>query len=220
MLLYLLIWAFSGTGWAAGAPSGFPFPVPDPEAFKGWQRQSGEDSLFGPGGSRKIPPVCARPGIFPTHPQMSLKHYHLVLTGTYDHFRLSGGDAACAMGGKKPNGKGVVPCLRPDTLVYVLLSDSYQDFCGNQFRGVKEISFFRRHEKMSTLFSPGRTVERKPDSPFEEYILAPTQMASAEEFDFFLELFPEDGQKIGRERERAIKAGLIFNEQSGLFERK
>lgn len=212
MLLFILIWA--------GLPPDFSYEAPNSAAFKGWARKFQEESSdIDPYAWERAALACDRPGIFPTHPQMSLKRYHLVLSGQYDHLRLRGNDQACAIGGKKPDGRGIVPCFRPDILHYALLSDTYQDACGHLFRGVKEAAFFRRHETMSTLFSPGRAVIPKPSSEFKEFIVAPTKAAAPEDFLFFLQLLPGDEGKIAEERDKALKGGFIYNESTGLFER-
>jgi hypothetical protein len=221
MLLLVLILAFGGLAGAKGIPPGFSYSMPNPGAFKGWERKAQEESSdIDPYAWQKAPFACDRPGIFPTHPQMSLKKYHLVLIGRYDHFRLEGGEEACAIGGKKPNGKGVIPCFRPDIFHYVLLSDTYQDACGHYFRGVKEIAFFLRHENMGTLFSPGRGMLRKAGSEFDEYVVAPTYDSKPEDFLFFIQLLPGDLERIGKDREQALQSGFSFDPGSGLFERK
>lgn len=219
MLLFTLIWAL-GSLAGGNIPPGFAYPVPNPGAFKGWERKAQEESsVVDPYSWERAAFACNRPGIFPTHPQMSLKRYHLMLIGQYDHFRLQGSDEACAIGGKKPNGKGVIPCFRPDIFHYVLLSDTYQDACGHYFRGVKEIAFFRRAENMGTLFSPGRGMLRKAGSEFDEYVTAPTYVSKPEDFLFFIQLLPGDQERIAQDREQALRGEFLFNEGTGLFER-
>lgn len=219
MLLFTLIWAVAGL--AADLPRGFSYSAPNPEAFKGWERKSQEESsAIDPFAAEKATFSCDQPGIFATHPQMSLKRYHLMLIAQYDHFRLRGTDEACALGGKKPDGRGIIPCFRPDIFQYVLLSDTYQDACGHYFRGVKEIAFFRRAENMGTLFSPGRGMLRKAGSEFDEYVMAPTYASRPEDFLFFLPLLPGDLEQIARDREQALRGEFRFNEATGLFERR
>lgn len=221
MLLLTLIWAFVGIAGGEGVPSGFSYPVPNQGAFKGWERKAQEESsAVDPYSWEKARLACDHPGIFPTHPQMSLKRYHLMLIAQYDHFRLQGGDEACVIGGKKPNGLGIIPCFRPDIFQYVLLSDTYQDACGHQFRGVKEIAFFRRNENMGTLFSPGRGMLPKTGSEFEDYVMAPTYVSRPEDFLFFIKLLPGDAEEIARDREQALRGEFRFNEGTGLFERR
>jgi hypothetical protein len=218
LLITLLI---ASLGMSGEIPAWFSFPVPSSEAFRGWNRKFQEESSgIDPYSWEKANFSCDRPGIFPTHPQMSLKRYHLMLVGQYDHFRLRGNDEACATGGKKPNGKGVVPCFRPDIFHYVLLSDTYQDSCGHYFRGVKEIAFFRRNENMGTLFSPGRGMLRKAGSEFEEYMMAPTHVSQPTDFLFFTVLLPGDRETLLQEREKALQGEFLFNEGTGLFERR
>jgi hypothetical protein len=219
MLIYSLIWAVLGL--AGELPPGFAYPPPNAAAFKGWERKAQEESsAVDPYAWEKASFACDRPGIFPTHPQMSLKRYHLMLVAQYDHFRLQGGDEACAIGGKKPNGKGIIPCFRPDIFHYVLLSDTYQDACGHYFRGVKEIAFFRRNENMGTLFSPGRGMLRKAGSEFDEYVMAPTYVSKPEDFLFFIQLLPGDLEQIAQDREKALRGEFLFSEATGLFERR
>lgn len=221
MLLLALIWAATGLAGIGDIPPGFSYPAPNPGAFKGWERKAREESsAIDPYAWERVDFACDRPGIFPTHPQMSLKRYHLMLFGQYDHFRLQAGDEACAIGGKKPNGKGVIPCFRPDILQYALLSDTYQDACGHFFRGVKEIAFFRRHENMGTLFSPGRGMLRKAGSEFEEYVMAPTHALVPGDFLFLIRLFPGDSEQIVKDRAQALGGEFLFNEGTGLFERR
>jgi hypothetical protein len=218
MLLFTLIWVLAGNG---GLPPEFSFTAPNADAFKGWERKTQEESSsINPYVWERVPFGCDRPGIYATHPQMSLKRYHLMLIGQYDHFRLLGSDEACAIGGKKPNGKGIIPCFRPDIFHYVLLSDTYQDSCGHYFRGVKEITFFRREENMGTLYSPGRGMLRKAGSEFDEYVMAPTHVSKPEDFLFLIRLFPGDIEQISHDREQALRGEFLFNEGTRLFERR
>jgi hypothetical protein len=221
MRLLALILALGSLASAKDIPPGFSYSVPSPEAFKGWERKALEESSnIDPYAWESVTFTCGRPGIFPTHPQMSLKRYHLVLIGQYDHFLLQGSDEACSISGRKPNGKGIIPCFRPDILQYVLLSDTYQDACGHLFRGVKEIAFFRRNENMGTLFSPGRGMLRKAGSEFDEYVMAPTYISEPEDFLFLIRLFPGDLEQIAKDREQALRGEFRFNEGTGLFERR
>jgi hypothetical protein len=151
---------------------------------------------------------------------MSRKQYHLVFTGRYDHFRLTAASEACSLGGKTKNAKGAYPCFRPDTLVYVLLSDTYEDHCGRRYRGFSPVRFFRRNENMGTLFSPGRGSLPKPNPEFEgEHTPAPTYALKNADFLFLTDPFPGDSEAIESGIREARSEGLIRDERTGLFKR-
>jgi hypothetical protein len=218
------IWLFClwlGGSVLAGPVVSPPVTVPDSQAFQGWEEQKGEESFSVP--LDALVPVqadCATPGLVPTHPQMSLKQYHLAFSGRYDHFRLTAASEACSFGGKTKNAKGVYPCFRPDTLVYVLLSDTYEDHCGHRYRGFSSAQFFRRDENMGTLFSPGRGSLPKENARFEgEYSSAPTYALKNEDFLFLTGLFPGDAVAIERGIHGARSEGLVRDERTGLFKR-
>jgi len=185
-------------------------PVLNSEALQWWKRKPSEESSeVNPFDQPKITDHCAEQGLRPAMPQMTRKLYHITFTGKYSHFKLLGTDPGCAMSAKKLNGRGVLNCLRPDIPVRTLISDIYEDACGNLFRGVFEREFFRRHETMETLFSPGRSTVPRPGSAFkEERMLAPSSPVSASDFLFFIPLLPGDEEAIQRDLKNAQILGL------------
>src|SRR4051812_41127613 len=70
------------------------------------------------------PSNCADQRLYPTHPQQNLKKYHVYQWGLYDHNRLKGSDAACAMPAKMST-QNPKPCLRPQTAIHTIVSDTF-----------------------------------------------------------------------------------------------
>uniref|UniRef100_A0AAN0NLR3 Uncharacterized protein n=1 Tax=Yoonia rhodophyticola TaxID=3137370 RepID=A0AAN0NLR3_9RHOB len=103
-----------------------------------------------------------------------------------------------------------------DRVHRVMLSDTYIDACGNYYRGVKSMQFLESDENMGTLFSPGRTNYRVPDTAFDERYDGHTYPVPNVDFAFLAAILPEDMDKIATERRRARQthqldqAGRIF----------
>lgn len=210
-----------GSGLLQTAEARDALPIPNEMAFKGWAKNTNYQSRdFDPAALTSEEISCADKKLYPTHPQMSLKEYYVGKSGAYDHFKLEGADEACLMAGKYKNGKGKFPCLNPHILVYVVVSDTYTDSCGNLYRGFVERQFFRRNEKMSTLFSLGRSASPKKNSEFPgDYETDGTTAVSADEFMLVAPLFSGDEEKIFVLQKQAAANGFVLDDKSLVFRR-
>ena len=144
------------------APFASYFPdseIPDPGAFIG--RHPSDGSSKSPIDFTNVPTMTVQCGdtlLYPTQPQEVMKTYHFLETGTYSLTRLNGGDSVCLTSGLGLNAKGNHPCLRPDLLKRVAISDTYMDSCGNYYRGFWRVLYQQSNENMGTLLSQGRSV--------------------------------------------------------------
>ncbi len=193
--------------------------VPNESAFLGWQANAAYQS-------RGIDPLSLPPAevicpglLYPTHPQMSLKEYYSGKTGRYDHSKLRGTDEACSIASLHKSVNGQTFCLSPHLLNFVVVGDTYEDTCGNQYRGFVIRQFFRRNEKMSTLFSPGRLAKTKEGAEFPgEVESGDTSGVSREEFVLIHALFQGDADKIRALRTEAAER-FVFDPTSRIFRR-
>lgn len=206
----------------AGAGGASPeLEAPNPEAFLGWKsdiRFAGETIPLSQLRDKKV--VCKDDRLFPTHPSQTLKRYHQIDVGTYDIFKLEAEDEACLIKGKVKNNKGIFPCFNADIAERNILSDTYRDACGNQYRGVVKRVFLRKQDNMGTLFSPGRSMV--PDVKSEiagEFLIAGTYAVELKSFLRITELLPGDEAKILAEQEQAAKDGFRFDPATFLYSR-
>jgi hypothetical protein len=176
------------------------FALPEPQAFLGWTVQLEEKT------GAPSPFTCPDRRLFPTHPQMSLKIYHRYQYARYDHFRLPANSPACMIRGMVRNSRGEFPCFRPDSLRYALVSDTYEDSCGGLYRAYFEALFWKRKERMNTLFSGGRSTRKKEGSLFEEFASGTVPVGPGEAL-FLSPLFPGDEALIRAEQENARLQG-------------
>lgn len=160
---------------------------------------------------------CEDQNLYPTHPDMTTKAYHLAYFGRYDYRLLEKDQPGCMIGGLTKL-KGVFPCLSSDVLRHVIISDTYQDRCGNHYRGFVRVVYLQKEENMGTLFSRGRTMYPNPKSQFaNDFIVGGTYAVPASEMTSISELFEGDLEMIRRGRERALQGDFVFNGQTFLF---
>lgn len=202
--------------WGSGLTS-----IPDTKAFLGWNEDAGGQSTkLDSVKVRKINLNCARADkLYPTHPDMGLKEYYNARWGRYDQRLLKGNDEACLISTKPSRPTAPKFCLAADILKYVIISDTYQDACGNLYRGFYEEMYFKSHDNMGTLFSKGRSLYPDPEAMFAgEMITSGTYPVEASEFLFLTPLFPEDAKKIEKARFRALQSGMKYDPQTFLFD--
>lgn len=183
-----------------------PVP-PNAHAFKGWQPVEGYVTSHID--LNKLPKVqlnCpADPdGLYPTHPQQEVKHYHRFDWGTYDHFKLKGDDEGCSLGSRYKNANGEYSCLRPDTVYSVVMSDVYRDRCGHLYRAYWQLLYLKTNENMGTLFSLGRTLYPNPNSSFpNDFVMGDTYRVSRAQVLFLSAPLTGDREKIIRSQQSA-----------------
>lgn len=154
---------------------------------------------------------CANGKLFPTHPSQATKEYQYAVWSQYDHSRLSPSSYACLT--VSPPGRH---CLRAAVAIMVILSDTFQDECGNFFRGYWLQGYLKSDENMGTLASRGRTFYPKPNSPFpNDFEEGGTYAVEPKSFLFLAELEPGDQGKISTEIQRALRTG--FRREGFLF---
>ena len=157
--------------------------------------------------------------LYPTHPDMGLKEYYNAQWGRYDQRLLKGNDEACLVSSRPSRPNALKFCLAADILKYVIISDTYQDACGNLYRGFYEEMYFKAQDNMGTLFSKGRSVYPDPNAMFSgEMITAGTYAVPASEFLFLTPLFPGDAEKIEKARKQAFQSGMTYDPQNFLFD--
>ena len=164
--------------------------VPSAHAFLGWSNHTDREAIT----LDKIEKVEIKCGtkLFPAYPQSYLKQYHEVLIGSYDHAKMTAKDDACAIAGNGP----VRHCLRPKLIYSYILSDTFNDSCGNLYRGVWRVVFFDSDESMGTLISKGRTLYEDPKAELPgTYVYGPTYACDVSEFIYLGRPFPGDSVK-------------------------
>lgn len=196
-----------------------PVP-PNAHAFKGWQPVEGYvTSTIDLARLPRTEINCAADptGLYPTHPQQDVKHYHRFDWGTYDHGKLKGDDEGCSMSSKFKNARGEYSCLRPDVIYSVIMSDVYRDRCGNLYRAYWELLYLKTNENMGTLFSLGRTLYPNPASSFPgDYVMGDTYKVSRTQMMFLSPVLNGDREKVARAQQNAQRTHR-FDESRLLF---
>lgn len=196
-------------------PVGIQTFFPDPKALEPW-RLNDEFVINKPISPSQIfekPLTCETKNLYPTHPYQSTKEYIHAVFSMYDHTILPPDSHACLT--PNPTRKY---CLRGSTAIMVVMSDTYEDDCGNYYRGYWLVTYLKSDENMGTLFSKGRVLYEKPEAEFPgEYYEAGTYVVNRNDFFTFGELLPGDRENIRAEEERSLRAG--FRKNGKLFER-
>jgi hypothetical protein len=222
---FLAFAAFIFLGGIAGAQSAGPAlsrnvgPIPDAQAFTGWKPVEGyTTSDVDLDKIQKIPLSCAQDSkLYPTQPQQYVKSYHRFNWGGYDLARLTAESEACTLGSKYKNAAGQYPCLRPDIVYNVIMSDTFRDRCGHLYRGYWELLYLKQNENMGTLFSKGRTLYPRPDSAYDkDFYVGGTYAVDVTEFLFLSPLLPGDAANI-QESQRRAEQTHSFDPNSLLF---
>ncbi len=206
---------------ATGTAADEPVPrsrVPEVHAFVGWRDDTQTVSDPKPKDVERVQIACADKTLYPTHPQSSLKKYHRYSHGRYDHAKLDGESPVCKVKGGGRNSAGKIPCLSPAGLDYAMLSDTYEDSCGNRYRGYWENLYLTTDETMGTLMSRGRTVYTVPNAQFSgEVYDGATYAVDAGDFAFVSALLPGDEERIANAKDLS-KTTHRYDPQKHTFE--
>ncbi len=179
---------------------------PDPEYMKRWQenREFVINTALPPFRITEKPFSCKVRKVYPTHPSQYTKDYLYAVYANYDHGKIPPNSSACMR--KNPTGRF---CVRTTSAYMVVMSDTYEDECGNYYRGYWLITYLKSDESMGTLFAKGRAAYEKPDAQFaNEYVEDGTHFLAPREFLLFSELLPGDAKKIREEKARALRSGF------------
>ncbi len=181
-------------------------PVPSERAFIGWTDNSDRDAVRVESLS-SVEVACADQTLYPAYPQSHLKTYHEVKYGNYDHGKMTKVDEACATSGFDPKRR----CLRAKILHSYILSDVFNDACGNFYRGIWQTVFFNTDESMGSLISKGRTQYEDHDSEFSgSYIDGGTYAVPSEVFLKIAPVFAGDVSKVLEFRRAALQSGFTI----------
>ena len=143
---------------------------------------------------------CRDKKLWPTHPQQSTKEYMYAVQAPYDHSRLPGTSEACMRANYNQR-----LCVRATWANIFIISDLYEDSCGNTYRAYWTTSYLQNQESMGTLVSKGRTVYPKPNAQFRnEFVTGYTFSLMPRDFLFLSSPWAGDREKIVRDRNRAL----------------
>lgn len=196
-------------------PAGLQNYFPDPKALGPWKLN--DEFVINkpllPSQISEKPMTCETKNLYPTHPFQTTKEYIHAVFSMYDHSILPADSYACLT--PNPTRKF---CLRGATAIMVVMSDTYEDDCGNYYRGYWLLTYLKSDENMGTLFSKGRVLYERPEAEFPgEYYEAGTYTVKRDDFFTLGELLPTDRENIRAEEERALRAG--FRRKGKLFEK-
>lgn len=159
---------------------------------------------------------CKSKELWPTHPQQFTKEYLYAVQASFERMRLPPHFSSCIT--PNPTRKY---CLMTQTANVLVVSDTYQDNCGNYYRAYWHIAYRtgggpqRSEDHMGTMLSRGRTQYEKPNARFKgEYDTGYTYPVKADDFLFLSKLLPSDQTKISRFRSQAIKQGFTMKGKS------
>lgn len=156
---------------------------------------------------KSIPGNCQARKLWPSQPQQNLKKYHIAIWSNYIPQNLPADSGACIT----PSGNRKY-CLRSSAANTMILSDTFEDSCGNFYRGYWLVTFLQNQESMGTLASKGRTFYPKPGSQFKsEYVMGSSYQTSERDFLFLGDLLPGDLGKIRKLKSDALKEGYTMD---------
>lgn len=163
------------------------------------------ESKVTPDSAGRVEVSCYEDNLWPTHPSQTTKEYHWAAFTHYDHHKLPVNSYACLR--KNPSNRFCVLAAIP---LAVVMSDIFEDNCGNLYRGYWLVTYYKSDENMGTLYSRGRTAYPRPHSPYEnDMVEGPTFGLKKRDFLFMGQLFKGDNVKISKELDRARKDGFI-----------
>ncbi|MES3038307.1 MAG: hypothetical protein V4736_10405 [Bdellovibrionota bacterium] len=204
-LLLALLFPILASAQASGpVPASAYKNFPNSAALTVWREAADEISLkLDLNKYPTIPVKCSAEGLIPAFPQQDTKLYHQAYWNQYDANLLKPTDYPCKINNLKMKGNA---CLRPDTANYLILSDIYEDSCGNLYRGFAEISYLKGDESMGTLVAPGKTIYKDPKSEFANmFIYGGTHKVPIKRFIKIGPVFKSDLPKVPRLKEQALK---------------
>ncbi len=208
---------------SARAPSSVPQSqllqaIEEPQAFKGWTTNKSEQHAELDLSRLEVTGIsCDSQELTPSHPSMEMKLYFNAKWGRYDDKKVPPNSGLCLIQsrGKKPY------CLKADAINYVIVSDLFQDKCGNFYRGYAEVLYQRSHENMGTLFSPGRTMYQNPKSEFEgDLVSGDTYPVNASHFFFFTKATEDEIKQILKNKSIAVRKDYFFDADKNIYRKK
>lgn len=165
--------------------------LPDSASLSVWRWNNNyaqNDGAAMPESMEKVAINCDSDRLWPTHPEQITKDYIYAVSASYKNKEHSDANA-------------------------IVMSDFYQDECGNMYKGYWVASFLSDEETMHTLLSKGRRIIRKPGGYPGEYTSGSTFAVNENEFLFFTELSAEENGKVELSQERALDNGYRLDHQ-------
>lgn len=189
--------------------------VPESAAFLGWKTKENWSTETGDVFALKQTSLnCSDKTLVPTHPQQTTKKYHHFLVGRFNVPKVKADSRVCKIKTQGSNSR----CLMADTMEFALISDTYQDLCGNKYRGFWALSFLRQDESMGTLFAKGKSTYSNPKSQFANDMLDDgTYALQVDDFLFLTSLLPGDEKQISENLTMALKYTHDRDPQTLLF---
>lgn len=188
---------------------------PNVEQLEKWQISS--DVVVDPKTPRPVdiqytPHSCEKDNnLYPAHPQQDTKEYLYGAYANYAHHKLPVDSSACVT--VNPTRRF---CLRATYANLIIMSDIYEDACGNFYRGYWLTSFLKSDESMGTLFSKGKTAYEKPEAEFPgEFVMGGTYPVDKINFLFLGKLRQGDKEAVEKGRKDASRLG--FRRENFLF---
>jgi hypothetical protein len=164
-----------------------------------------------PGKVQEVSFACADKNLYPTHPFQDTKEYIFAVASDYDYAKLPATSEACIM--PSPTKRF---CQRAQTANVVIMSDTYEDGCGNKYRGywVKHYrsggNKYQTEDNMGTLVAKGRTIYEKTNSQFSGEVYAGnTYPTLHSDFAFLGKILPGDAGRIQKSIENAVRMGYV-----------
>ena len=193
--------------------------APSPEAFIKWTNVPGyRNSNYDLSRMGNVAIRCRDSILFPVNPQQTTKKYHLYLRAEYDVKKLQTNSFACKFGSSTKNAKGIQSCFVADGYDVTVISDMFQDNCGNFYRAYWRVEFLTSTESMGTLLSKGRDIYPKPNPEYpQETEDGPTRAVDKSDFLFLTELFPGDQERMARAQATALNNGFSYDPLTKLF---
>ena len=193
--------------------------IPEAQAVSRWTDPRYEDTSAPRPDSLEhveVPASCRGKDLYPTHPQQMSKIYHVYRVANYTSNLVPADSRVC-----KITSRGTVKhCLQPDSFSYAVISDIFQDGCGNIYRGVWKVGFLKRDDNMGTLFSKGRTMYEKENSQFRNDMEeGQTYAVGRNDFLFLTPAFPGDKEKAQKLFQQARQTH-VYDERTRLFQKK
>lgn len=165
--------------------------LPEPQHLSAWrwnQNYAPSETASDPAKLTKVNLNCNSDRLWPTHPQQTAKDYVYAVTASYENRKYADANA-------------------------IVMSDMFQDECGNKYKGYWIVSFLSDEETMHTLISKGRRIIRKAGGFPGEFTSGSTFAVKADEFLFLTDLPAEENWKVELSQERALQDGYQLEEQ-------
>jgi hypothetical protein len=164
----------------------------------------------------EVPFACNDKKLWPTHPQQYSKEYVYAIQTDFDRLRLPPLMNSCII--PNPTKKY---CLRAQTANVMVMSDIFEDSCGNKYRAYWVVTFrtgggpSRSEDNMGTLLSKGRTQYEKPHAQFKgEYVTGYTYPVNPNDFIFLGKIYPGDLAKMKAAQAEALRQGFTLKGKS------